>query len=294
MRSHRFVLAALLAVAFAGQAAFAGVTAYIPFDVDKNAAAPGEGLNWGFDNPAGSHSVDPTGGKFGGALLSGSGAANWCGTGASGCNATLGDYIGAEGTIEFWVSPNWNGKDHGGPGIGGTSSYQDFMHMGGSTAGSSTAGLNIGIFNNGWPNDGGQMFASVKDVDGSKGFESDYWSGDAASKAAAVGSTKTWAAGSWHHIAFTWDSSAYTLYADGVRVKEQPMGSGMELPGDFWLGGRGGNSASFDGKFDEFIIRDNVQYSGESFEIPTKVLPEPASAVLFLAGGLMLGLRRRK
>jgi len=290
MRSHRFVLAALLAVAFAGQAAFAGVTAYIPFDVDKDGAAPGGTMPWFFDNPVGSHSVDTSGGKFGGALVSGSGAANWCGNG----DCSLSSFIGAEGTIEFWVSPNWNGTDHGGPGIGGTSSSQDFLHMGGSTAGSSTAGVNIGLFNNGWPNDGGQMFASVKDADGSKGFESDYWSGDADSKAGAIGSSKTWAAGSWHHIAFTWDSSAYTLYADGLRVKEQPMGSGIELPGDMWLGGRGSASASFDGKIDEFIIRDNVQYSGESFAIPTKVLPEPASAVLFLAGGLMLGLRRRK
>lgn len=285
MRSHRFVLAALLAVAFAGQAAFAGVTAYIPFDIDKDGAAPGADMPWFFDNPGGSHSVDVSGGKFGGALVSGAGAANWCGDGS--CN--MSSYIGAEGTIEFWVSPNWNGTAEGGAGIGGSGSYQDFLYMGGSTAGASTHGVNIGIFNNNWPNDGGQIFASVKDADGSKGFESDYHG-----SGHERGTTKYWTAGSWHHVAFTWDSNAYTLYMDGERIKEQAMGSGMELSSDMWLGGRGSPTASFDGKFDEFIIRDNVEYSGDSFAIPSKVLPEPASAVLFLAGGLMLGLRRRK
>ncbi|MAE64989.1 MAG: hypothetical protein CMJ18_12030 [Phycisphaeraceae bacterium] len=293
MRFSRFMVAALVAVGFVlsfAASSQAVITVWVPFDTDKDGKAPGQPFPHFFDNPGASRPLGPGQPGFGNALSGSGGAANWCGDGTS-CFMNDGSVTGAEGTIEFWVSPNWDGTNQGGGGVGGSGARQEFLHMGGTSVGP-TAGVNIGIFNNNFPNDGGQLFASVKDTDSSnKIIESNDAFGPN-----FTGSTRDWTIGSWHHIAFTWDASTYTTWMDGDRIGQVAAGTGVAWPADMWLGGAGGPSAAFNGKIDDFTIRNNVQYdpSLESYTVPNAPAPEPATVLFLVAGGLLAGVRRRK
>jgi len=286
------LFAAVLVAPFGAQVADGAITAYIPFDTDKNDTTGS--MPYFFDDGA-AQTVNPTGGLFGGALVSSAaaGASNWCGNAA--CSFNDNTLTKAQGTIEFFVSPSWNGTSQGGPGVGGSGVQQTWFHQGGSL-GSTSEGLNIGIFNNNYPNDGGQIFASLKTAGGNQIFESNYHP----SSGHTNGSTKDWAAGSWHHVAFTWDASGGTLWLDGDRIAQQPYNGGIQWAADLWMGGNyygGGNS--WDGNIDDFVIRDNVQYdpSKSTYIVPTRigtfVAPEPATLSMLGIGGLGL-LRRRR
>jgi hypothetical protein len=64
-----------------------------------------------------------------------------------------------------------------------------------------TKGLQLTLFNNGFPNNGGQLFGHWVDDGGTITLNNSVSqpSGDPMD-----GSTAGWAAGSWHHVAFTW------------------------------------------------------------------------------------------
>jgi hypothetical protein len=289
------LLAAVLVAPFGAQVADGAITVRVPFD---SGFAPTTDVNSNFTylfQVGAATTVDANAGLFGGALVSpaANSSANWCG----GTSCMHNGAVGPEGTIEFFVSPNWAGTAQGGSSIGGSGSNQTIMHMGGAITGASS-GLNIGIFNNNYPaSDGGQIFASLKDSSGVHTFESDYHP----SSGHEHGSTKYWAAGSWHHIAFTWDTDFFTLWMDGDQIKKFAAdGDTISWPADIWLGGTyNGGSNSWDGNIDEFVIRDNVQYdpSQLTYDVPTRVLtfvaPEPATLSMLGIGGLGL-LRRRR
>jgi len=287
------LLAAVLVAPFGAQVADGAITAYVPFDTDKNDTTGS--MPFFFDVGAG-QTINPTAGLFGGAMVSpaANSSSNWCGNAV--CKFNDNTLTKAQGTIEFFVSPTWAGTSQGGPGVGGSGVGQHFIHQGGSLV-NSTTGLNFGIFNNNYPNDGGQLFASVKDTDGNaKILESNYHP----SSGHTNGSTKDWAAGSWHHVAFTWDASNYTTWLDGDRIAQVAAGTGIAWGADIWLGGTyNAGSLSWDGMIDDFVIRDNVQYdpSQATYDVPTRVgtfvAPEPATLSMLGIGGLGL-LRRRR
>lgn len=286
MRTTRLILVAACAVAMVGQAAHAGVTAYSSFD---SSLTPDVALDANFATCCGSPSI-----ASGGAL----GSAGSVDVSAGGFNiGGLGGQpwqneptIASEGTLQFWVSPNWDGKDNGGPGVGGSGDRQNlFMQSSGVF---SNTGVNIAIFNNNYPNDGGQIFGNVQDHDSGNVFEAyDVYGGITQN-----GSTRTWASGQWYHIALTWSEDYWSVWANGALAGQKVPDGAITWGADAWIGQGDGGQNKFDGRIDELSIHDSVLFdeSQQTYTVPTQVVPEPASAALLLAGGLMLGLRRRK
>ena len=70
--------------------------------------------------------------------------------------------------------------------------------------------------------------------------------------------TTTWAAGTWHHVAMTWQGipkGKVALYLDGVKVAEQTVGTAL-LPPDpiLFLGNARNGGYLLDGALDEFAL----------------------------------------
>ena len=289
------LLAAVLVAPFSAQVANGAITAYIPFDVDKNDTTGN--LHYDFDNPYVVTHANVVAGAgqpgFGGALAHSGRSANWCGFGTCPPHG-MNKVTGPVGTMEFWISPNWAGTAAGGPGVGGSGVFEDITHFGGHSV-DATKGVNVGIYNNNYPNDGGQLFVAIRDTDGAnKLLESNYHG-----SGHELGTTKYWEAGSWHHIAVTWDGSTYTSWMDGDRIQQVAAGTGIDWPNDMWISGWGNANSVFNGYIDDLVFRDNVQYdpSQTTYDVPTRVgtfvAPEPATLSMLGIGGLGL-LRRRR
>lgn len=90
-----------------------------------------------------------------------------------------------EGTIEFWIKPNWDGND----GLD-----HDFfaVHSG-----------------------AGNLNSLLLKKDGANNFRYMTWDGTA-TESGLFTSIADWATGEWHHLAVTWNSGFIALYIDGV------------------------------------------------------------------------------
>jgi len=268
---------------------FAEYTAYWSFDTSfEPDYALEQGLSLQMQRGAdGAHVIDRFGGQpgFGGALHSVPDAAScyW----GSDCTKT---FNSTEGTIEFWVSPAWNGTNQGGQGVGGVGSCTELVLISGYPW---QQGLQIMIYNTNYPDDGGQLIAYWQDRLGNNAVL-DTNSGEGVGY--PHGSTKDWTAGSWHHVAFCWDETTLGLYLDGQAVCSKPRPSPEDGFGlGLWLGGHTPDSVAgvgtLDGWLDDLVIHNVARYKG-SYDVPAKPWPEPTTVVLVGLGGLTV-LRRK-
>ena len=97
---------------------------------------------------------------------------------------TVGNLDMAEGTVEFWLKPDWDGDDE--------QSYT-FFEMGYD-----------------WFN----RMRIMKD--GANNLRIMVWDDD--TEYGVAYNVGDWQAGEWHHIAATWQGDTIALYADGVQV----------------------------------------------------------------------------
>ena len=115
-----------------------------------------------------------------------------------------------------------------------------------------------------------------------------------------VSSTGTVNDGEWHHIVYTNDGAANTIYIDGVFNNSAPAGRirsnyGAGYPFDF--GKQSGGAPSYIGLLDE--VRVSGVTPGEAFPDPmglylNSLVPEPASLTVLGLGALGLIARKRK
>ena len=161
-----------------------------------------------------------------------------------------------QGTIEMWIAPAWNGTNQGGGGIGGSGATQYLFNSSG-LQGIDPPGLRLEIFNNNFPNDGGQLFAAWNDGVSPYVLLND----------AGVGSTANWSAGQWHHVAFCWDQYQLGLFLDGGVVATAPRPLPLASHHDqewavFMFGHAYGGSvyATWNGWVDELVIWDVARY----------------------------------
>jgi hypothetical protein len=138
-----------------------------------------------------------------------------------------------EGTLEFWYKPNWS--------PGAASGY---------------------IFCS-WGFGGGMVFQ----VDGGPNLRGIFnrWS----SEIQVITSASSWTAGSWHHIAYTWSSSArlLRLYLDGSLANEWHLSTPLPTITDprLMIGSEDGGAA-VDGLLDELSISTRAKTSREVVE----------------------------
>ena len=272
------VLLVALALAAICSSTQAAVTAYWTYDTDiyPNALADtGLYLLPPFTDPCdpnGSNVIDPTGGQpgYGGALVSTPVIANlW----SADSQADYPMYLTVppdEGTIEMWLAPAWNGIDQGGPGIGATGVTQ-FLYSSSGETGLGVPGLQLVFFNNGAPDDGGQLFAFWNDGEG----------GVRTLNNPAIGTTSDWVADQWHHVAFCWSPHLLGLFIDGqvVRLSDRPSAASMhDKTWAFFLFGHSiasGPYATWHGKVDELVFWDVARYQGTY--TPPEPLRDPTS-----------------
>lgn len=116
-------------------------------------------------------------------------------------------------------------------------------------------------------------------------------------------STTTVNDGVWHQIVGVYHaSSTLDIYVDGAPVEQSVTAQFMTAnAAPFLIGGYnvGGNTptASYTGLVDDVQVYGNALTSGEVqylFANPGQVIPEPASAILLLAGTGLLTLKRRR
>ena len=139
-----------------------------------------------------------------------------------------------DGTIEFWIRPNWNASE----GAPAREFYKAVV----------TA----------W--DQNAVMVKKHSTQELQGFISDPNPGFYRMK---TQNPFNWIAGEWHHVFFTWDSSpVVTLYVDGVEVggpwPPAPGGLPTALPATFILGDAINN---MDGVMDEFRVSSTARSS---------------------------------
>lgn len=61
-------------------------------------------------------------------------------------------------------------------------------------------------------------------------------------------------AGTWHHLAYTWDTTTNILYVDGTAVDTEPNPTDSHTPTSLWLGTFDGYKNLFKGQLDEVRI----------------------------------------
>jgi Concanavalin A-like lectin/glucanases superfamily len=61
-------------------------------------------------------------------------------------------------------------------------------------------------------------------------------------------------AGSWHHVAYTYDGRNHVLYLDGVMVDAEIVAPDDRTPTSVWLGSIDGSSNMFKGQIDEVRV----------------------------------------
>lgn len=139
--------------------------------------------------------------------------------------AAAGNLDPTEGTIQFWVKPDWNGDD------GNTHIVLTYGGGGGMLLGKDGANNLRSIFNR-------------------------FGAGGQSEKGVAV-NVNDWRAGEWRHVAYTWSSAARSLalYVDGaLRAEQRFTGTLPSLPDvDFQLGGEG-NFSYLEGALDALRI----------------------------------------
>lgn len=154
----------------------------------------------------------------------------------------------AQGTIEFWLKPDWNGGDGQGHAL--------LRH-----------GLWGGLL---ICKDGGDYWRLIVNRYGGSGEPErgvGHWIGD-------------WQAGDWHHCAFTWSATELGLFIDGQRVETAPLDIALPAIAEETLQfGRDGEGDPLLGTVDELRVSDVVR--GDE-EILASYLAAQGSSGFFL------------
>ena len=150
--------------------------------------------------------------------------------------AAANNLAAAQGTLEFWVRPNWNGNDG-----------QPHLVLTWGTWGGILAGK-----------DGGNYWRIIVNRWGPNGTPE---------RGTGIPVGDAWLANQWHHCAFTWNANVVQAYVDGVLRAEENVGFNLPAIGNttFQIGGEG-TSASLNGTLDELRISSSVRTATEIFE----------------------------
>ena len=166
----------------------------------------------------------------------------------------------AQGTIEFWFKPQWDPnpdlqvRQHALIFVNSVTAAGDGLFIRWNGDGTVTTQMRTLSFWRGGP-----------DVD--VGHE---W-------------TSTALVNDWNHVAFVWDQTGNTTYANGYRVGET-IYAGAEAPKVEWndylylmLGQEGNISTNYqsDGIWDSLAIWDEARYSGPTYTMPTEEFQQP-------------------
>jgi hypothetical protein len=141
-----------------------------------------------------------------------------------------------QGTLEFWLRPNWNGNDG-----------QDHLVLTWGTWGGILTGK-----------DGGNFWRIIVNRYGPNGSQE---------RGTGIPVGGEWLANQWHHCAFTWNATRVQAYVDGALRAEANVGFNLPaIPSTtFQIGGEGTN-ASLGGTLDELRISSNVRTAAEVLE----------------------------
>jgi hypothetical protein len=140
-----------------------------------------------------------------------------------------GNIDAAQGAVEFWLRPAWDGDDGG----------------------------NHTLF---WWGEGAEFLHLRKDGISNLVFDRFYVGGSCG----APHGVADWRAGEWHHLAFAWQGAEMRLYEDGREVARTQCGGVARPAGDhFFIGSGPGGHQAVDAVIDELRISD-VQRIGDS------------------------------
>jgi len=144
----------------------------------------------------------------------------------------------AEGSIQFWVKPSWNGND----------------------------GVTHVFF------DGGQAFNNGMRIqkDGAGNLRFMLWDG---SVEYGVGrNVGDWEAGEWHLVGAKWQGTSLSLHIDGANVAATDNGSILSaISGALHIGSMSDGNGSADATFDELVIRNSPLFPYEDCDFATVV-----------------------
>lgn len=173
-RGRSILLPAILMLSFVSRAGAA------PFSPDAHTTLlmhfDGDALGAHSEQAVASAGVSYAAGKVG--------SAAWFPAGCDVRHERLGNLDGAQGTIEFWLKPNWNGGD----------------------------GLSHTILECGQA--GGMLV--VKDGGGYLRLIANRYGPGSTSELGVSWNISSWSAGVWRHVAFTWSATEIRVYTDGV------------------------------------------------------------------------------
>ncbi|HEX3903820.1 MAG TPA: LamG domain-containing protein [Polyangia bacterium] len=84
-------------------------------------------------------------------------------------------------------------------------------------------------------------------------------------------------AGSWHHLAYTFDATTHVLYVDGAAVDSETGASDDRTPTSVWLGTSDGSSDLFKGEMDEVrvwtVTRTAAEVAADMAHTPPGAVP---------------------
>jgi hypothetical protein len=136
---------------------------------------------------------------------------------------TPGNITSSQGTIEFWIRPDWDGDDGG----------------------------NHTLF--WWDGDGDIFLHLRKDGISNLVFDRFYMGGSCG----APHNVADWQAGEWHHLAVTWKGTEMALYEDGLQVAHAICGDTAHPAANiFYIGSGSGGDQAVDATLDELRISD--------------------------------------
>ena len=109
------------------------------------------------------------------------------------------------------------------------------------------------------------------------------------------GSTAVLYDGDWHHVALTYDGNARRLYLNGELVGTKELSGGSPTANNFSIGHTlvGSAIADYDGFLDDVVICDTVLSQSEIQDVMNGNIPEPATMVIMMAGGILTVFRKR-
>lgn len=198
------------------------------------------------------------------------GSAAFFPTGSDLTYASSGNIVASGGTLEFFLTPGWNGND------GLTHTFLTWGSGGGMT----------------FEKDGGNNLRGIFRRYGIGGPET--------SAFASAFNVSGWRAGETHYLAYTWDdvSKVLSFYLNGQLQRTNTFTGSLPAitATTFQLGGDNG-PGNLQGSLDELQIHDNVlsasQIAQRYAAVTAATVPEPSSLlVLGVVAGVSLGWRR--